>query len=422
MDAGHRTPAIRYAGWPIGAPTIPYARSPNRAAYHRDTAVTRPLFEPEHETFRTAFRAFVERELLPHHSEWEKARQVPRSVWASAGRQGFLCMDVDEAYGGSGATDYRYNVVIAEELALAVVNGVAFPLHTDIVVPYLTQHGNAEQKNRWLPGCVRGELISAIAMSEPAAGSDLQGIQTTAIRQGDHYLVNGQKTFISSGSIADLVIVVARTDPSAGHKGISLLVIEAGMPGFERGRVLEKIGLHAQDTAELFFHDVRVPATNLLGEEGRGFTYLMQNLPVERLCIAVASVASARAALNLTAAHCRQREAFGRKLGALQHVRFVLAEMLTDVELGQAFVDQCITELTTGKLTTERASMAKWWCTEMAQRVADRGLQLFGGYGYMQEYPIARLFTDNRVAMIYGGANEIMKEIIGRKIISGDAE
>ncbi len=383
--------------------------------------MTRPLFEPEHEAFRTAFRAFVERELLPHHAAWEKARQIPRSVWASAGRQGFLCMDVDEAYGGSGTTDYRYNVVIAEELALAVVNGVAFPLHTDIVVPYLTKYGNADQKNRWLPGCVRGDLISAIAMSEPAAGSDLQGIQTTAIRQGDHYLVNGQKTFISSGAVADLVVVVARTDPSAGHKGISLLVVEAGMEGFERGRVLEKIGLHAQDTSELFFHDVRVPAANLLGEEGRGFTYLMQSLPVERLCIAVASVASARAALNLTAAHCRQREAFGKKLGALQHVRFVLAEMLTDVELGQAFVDQCITELIAGALTTERASMAKWWCTEMAQRVADHGLQLFGGYGYMQEYPIARLYTDNRVSMIYGGANEVMKEIIGRKIVAGDA-
>ena len=382
--------------------------------------MTRSLFEPEHEAFRGSFRTFVERELIPHHAEWERARRVSRSAWASAGAQGFLCMDVAEEYGGSAVDDYRYNVVITEEMALAAVNGVAFSLHTDIVVPYLNRYANAEQKGRWLPGCVTGERITAIAMSEPAAGSDLQGIQTTAIRQGDHYLVNGQKTFISNGAIADLVVVVARTDPSAGHKGISLLVIETGMEGFERGRVLEKIGLHAQDTTELFFRDVRVPAANLLGEEGRGFSYLMKALPVERLCIAVGSVATARAALNLTVDHCRQREAYGKKLSALQHVRFELAEMQTEVEIGQAFVDQCVTDLLAGRLTTERASMAKWWCTEMAQRVTDHGLQLFGGYGYMQEYPISRLYTDNRVTMIFGGANEIMKEIIGRRLVAGD--
>lgn len=381
--------------------------------------MSRSLFEAEHETFRTAFRTFVERELAPHHADWEKARQVPRSAWLAAGRQGFLCMDVAEEYGGSGISDFRYNMVVTEEMALAAVNGVAFPLQTDIVVPYISKHGNAEQKRRWLPGAVTGEIITAIAMSEPAAGSDLQGIRTTAVRDGDHYIVNGQKTFISSGATADLVIVVARTDPAAGHKGISLIVVEHGMPGFERGRVLEKLGIHAQDTAELFFRDVRVPVANLLGEEGRGFAYLMQALPVERLSIGIGAVATARAALGLAVEHCRQREAFGKKLADLQHVRFELAEMQTEVEVGQAFIDECVGQLLNGTLTTERASMAKWWCTDMAQRVADKGLQLFGGYGYMTEYPISRLFVDNRVARIYGGANEIMKEIIGRRLVAG---
>lgn len=379
----------------------------------------RRLFESEHESFRDSFRAFLAREVVPHYSDWEAARMVSRQVWTAAGSQGFLCLDVPEEFGGSGVTDFRYNVIITEELAWAGVAGVGYPLHTDIVVPYLTKLGSPEQKRRWLPGAVSGEIVTAIAMSEPAAGSDLQGIQATAILQGDHYLLNGQKTFISNGILSDLVIVVARTNPAAGHKGISLLVVERDMVGFDRGRNLEKIGQHAQDTAELFFRDVRVPVANLLGEEGRGFGYLMHNLPVERLTIAVGSVASAESAVALTRDYCCEREAFGGKLAALQHVRFELAEMETEAQIGRSFIDECIVDLNQGVLTTEKASMAKWWCTEMAQRVADKGLQLFGGYGYMQEYPISRIYTDNRVAMIYGGSNEIMKEIIGRKLVAG---
>ncbi len=382
--------------------------------------MSRSLFEPEHDAFRDAFRTFVEREIVPNYSTWERNRIVAREAWTSAGAQGFLCLDVPETYGGSGVSDFRYNVIITEELGRVGTVGVSYPLHTDIVVPYLNRYGNEEQKRRWLPKAASGECITAIAMSEPAAGSDLKGIQTTAVRRGDHYLLNGQKTFISNGILNDLVVVVARTDPSLGHKGISLLVVERGMAGYERGRNLEKIGQHAQDTAELFFRDVEVPVENLLGAEGKGFAYLMQSLPVERLIIAVGAVAAAEAALGLTVAYCREREAFGGKLASLQHVRFVLAELETEVALGRAFVDQCIVELNAGTLSTERASMAKWWTTEMAQRVADRGLQLFGGYGYMQEYPISRLFVDNRVAMIYGGSNEIMKEIIGRRLVSGD--
>jgi alkylation response protein AidB-like acyl-CoA dehydrogenase len=382
--------------------------------------VERRLFEPEHDAFRTSFRAFVEREIVPHYPAWDKARLVDRSVWSRAGAQGFLCLDVPEEFGGSGVTDFRYNVVITEELTRVGAPGVGFPLHTDIVVPYLSRLATVEQKRRWLPGAVAGECITAIAMSEPAAGSDLQGITTTAIRQGDHYLLNGQKTFISNGILNDLVIVVARTDPSQGHRGISLLVVERGMEGYQRGRNLEKIGQHAQDTAELFFRDVLVPVGNLLGEEGRGFGYLMDNLPVERLAIAVGSTAAAEVALAQTVAYCREREAFGKKLGALQHVRFELAEMHTEVTVTRVFVDRCIGDLNQGSLSTETASMAKWWATEVAQRVTDRCLQLFGGYGYMTEYPISRAWVDNRVAKIYGGSNEIMKEIIGRRLVSGD--
>ena len=380
----------------------------------------RRLFEPEHHAFADAFRVFVEREIAPHRVRWEQARSVDRTAWAAAGQHGFLCMDVPEEFGGGGVDDFRYSLVITEELARAGATGVGFPLHTDVVVPYLTRLGTSEQKRRWLPKAVLGETITAIAMSEPAAGSDLQGIKTTAVRQGDHYLLNGQKTFISNGILNDLVIVVARTDPNQGHKGISLLVVERGMEGYERGRNLEKIGQHAQDTAELFFRDVRIPVSNLLGQEGGGFGYLMENLPVERLVIAAGSAAVAETCLAQTVAYCREREAFGKKLGALQHVRFELAEMATEVAMTRVFVDQCVLELNERQLTTETASMAKWWATEMAQRVADRCLQLFGGYGYMTEYPIARAWADNRVAMIYGGSNEIMKEIIGRQLVTGD--
>jgi alkylation response protein AidB-like acyl-CoA dehydrogenase len=376
----------------------------------------RTLFEPEHDLFRAAFRAFVEREIAPFHAEWERAGAVPRDLWQAAGRQGFLCMDVPEEYGGAGARDYRFNVVIGEELWRAGATGPGFVLHTDIVVPYITNYGTPEQRQRWLPRCVSGECITAIAMTEPGAGSDLAAIRTTARRDGDAYLLNGQKTFISNGILNDLVIVVAKTDPDAGHRGISLLVVERDMPGYERGRRLEKIGLHAQDTAELFFHNVRVPCDHLLGEEGQGFRYLMEQLPRERLAIAVGAVAAAEAALEQTIRYCREREAFGRPIGALQSVRFTLAELVTEVQIGRVFVDQCVLALNRGELTAETAAMAKWWTTELQQRVVHACLQLHGGYGYMREYPIARAFLDARVQTIYGGTTEIMKEIIGRSL------
>ncbi|WP_448541946.1 acyl-CoA dehydrogenase family protein [Roseiflexus sp.] len=376
----------------------------------------RTLFEPEHDLFRAAFRAFVEREIAPFHAEWERAGAVPRDLWQAAGRQGFLCMDVPEEYGGAGARDYRFNVVIGEELWRAGATGPGFVLHTDIVVPYITNYGTPEQRQRWLPRCVSGECITAIAMTEPGAGSDLAAIRTTARRDGDAYLLNGQKTFISNGILNDLVIVAAKTNPEAGHKGISLLVVERDMPGYERGRRLEKIGLHAQDTAELFFHNVRVPCDHLLGEEGQGFRYLMEQLPRERLAIAVGAVAAAEAALEQTIRYCREREAFGRPIGALQSVRFTLAELVTEVQIGRVFVDQCVLALNRGELTAETAAMAKWWTTELQQRVVHACLQLHGGYGYMREYPIARAFMDARVQTIYGGTTEIMKEIIGRSL------
>jgi long-chain-acyl-CoA dehydrogenase len=376
----------------------------------------RPIFESEHEMFRDAFRSFVEREVVPQHPEWEKAGMVTRELWQKAGSQGFLGMQVPEQYGGAELPDFRFNAIITEELYRVGASGPGFALHTDIVIPYLLHYATEEQKERWLPGLVGGERISAIAMTEPGAGSDLAGVRSTALREGDHYVLNGQKTFITNGYMADFVIVVARTDPEKGHKGISLLVVEGGMEGFERGRKLEKMGLHAQDTAELFFQNVRVPVNNLLGEEGRGFVYLMQQLPQERLTIAVGAQAAAEAALEWTVQYCKEREAFGQPIGRFQHNRFKLAEMKTELEIGRVFVDRCISELNAGTLTTEEASMAKWWITEMQKRVIDTCVQLHGGYGYMMEYPIARAYLDARVQSIYGGTNEIMKEIIGRSL------
>jgi alkylation response protein AidB-like acyl-CoA dehydrogenase len=374
----------------------------------------RQLFDSEHEAFRETARAFISKELLPHQQEWEAAGVVSREAWLAAGAQGLLGMAVDERYGGGGVDDFRFNVVLDEELVAAGVSGFGVPVHNDVNLPYLLALANDEQKQRWLPGFCSGELITAIAMTEPGAGSDLQGIRTTALRDGDHYLLNGQKTFISNGILSDLVIVVARTDPEAGHRGISLLVVERGMPGFERGRNLDKVGLKAQDTAELFFTDVRVPAANLLGEEGQGFGYLMRNLPQERLSIAAAAVASAEKILELTKEYCRTRTAFGRPIGRFQHTRFELAEMATEVQIGRVFVDRCVAEHVRGELSAEDAAMAKWWLTELNKRVVDRCVQLHGGYGYMMEYPVARAFLDSRVQTIYGGTTEIMKEIIGR--------
>ncbi len=374
----------------------------------------RSIFEPEHDMFRASFRAFVEREITPFHEEWERDGAVPRELWRKAGRQGFLAMEVPEEHGGAGERDYRYNMIVGEELARAGASGPGFALHSDVVVPYLLHYGSPEQQARWLPKMAAGECIGAIAMTEPGAGSDLAGVRTTAVRDGDGYILNGQKTFITNGMLADLVVVVAKTDPTKGHRGISLLVVERGAPGFERGRKLEKIGLRAQDTAELFFRDVRVPAADLLGEEGQGFSYLMQQLPQERLAIAVGSVAAAEAALEWTVAYCREREAFGQPIGRFQHIRFKLAELKTETQIGRTFVDQCVLALNRSELSTESASMAKWWCSELQKRVVDECLQLHGGYGYMLEYPIARAYLDARVQTIYGGTTEIMKEIIGR--------
>jgi alkylation response protein AidB-like acyl-CoA dehydrogenase len=376
----------------------------------------RDIFGPEHDAFRDMVRQFVAREITPHHAQWEQDGVVSRAVWLAAGRAGLLGIDVDEKYGGGGDPDYRYYLILNEELARAGATGPGFAVHNDINGQYFGRLCTPEQKERWLPGYCSGELITAIAMSEPGAGSDLQGIQATALRNGDHYVLNGQKTFISNGQLCDLVIVVARTDPAAGHQGISLLVVERGMPGFERGRNLAKIGMHAQDTSELFFADVRVPAGNLLGEEGGGFAALMQNLPRERLAIGATALAAAEQVFEDTLRYCKERQAFGRPIGRFQHNRFTLAEMATELSVARAFTDRAVTEHNAGRLSNSDASMVKWWDTELCNRVVDRCLQLHGGYGYMTEYPVARAFADGRVQTIFGGTTEIMKEIIGRDL------
>lgn len=376
----------------------------------------RDIFDSIHNDFRNAFRSFVEKEIVPHHEQWEKDGIVDRELFLKAGRSGFLGMDVPEVYGGGGLKDFRFNAVISEELMRVGASGPGIPLHNDLAMPYFLNYTNEEQAERWFPKLVSGEYISAIAMTEPNAGSDLKGIQTTAVRQGDHYVVNGQKTFITNGILNDISITVVKTDSDAGHNGISLLAIERDMEGYTRGRNLEKIGQHAQDTAELIFQDVKVPVENLLGEEGQGFYYLMAQLPQERLTIAVAAVAAARTALEWTMRYAKERTAFGKPIGSFQNSRFKLAEMKTEIEIGQAFVDKCIIALNAGDLTAEEAAMAKWWTTEMQNRVVDACLQLHGGYGYMTEYPIARLWLDSRVQSIYGGTTEIMKEIVGRSL------
>jgi acyl-CoA dehydrogenase len=337
-------------------------------------------------------------------------------VWLAAGRAGLLGIEIDEKYGGGGAQDYRYYLILDEELAKAGATGPGFAVHNDINGPYIQRLATPEQCERWLPGYCSGELITAIAMTEPGAGSDLQGMRTTAVRDGDGYVLNGSKTFISNGQLCDLVIVAARTDPEAGYRGISLLMVERGMPGFERGRNLDKVGMHAQDTSELFFNDVRVPAGNLLGEEGGGFVALMQNLPRERLAIGATALAGAEAVFSTTLAYCKEREAFGRPIGKFQHNRFVLAEIATEIAVARAFTDKAVLEHNAGKLSVADAAMVKWWDTELCNRIVDRCVQLHGGYGYMREFPVARAFTDSRVQTIFGGTTEIMKEIIGRDL------
>ncbi len=378
--------------------------------------MTREIFDADHEAFRQSVRGFLEREVVPHHAQWEKDGIVPREIWAKAGEQGLLCFDVDEEYGGAGVSDFRYNVIVAEEITRIGASGLGFPVHTDIIVPYLTSLATDEQKRRWLPGCVTGETITAIAMTEPGAGSDLQGIRTTAVDKGDHYVLNGSKTFITNGINADLVIVVARTNPDAGHQGISLLVVERGMAGFERGRNLDKMGLKAQDTSELFFDNVVVAKENLLGPEGSGFVSLMVNLPQERLSIAVMAAAACERILEQCLAYAKEREAFGKPIGTFQHNRFLLAEMATETHIARVFVDDCIRKHNAGLVDTKLASMAKWWTTELQKKHVDQAVQLHGGYGYMNEYPIAKAYVDTRIQTIYGGTTEIQKEIIGRML------
>jgi alkylation response protein AidB-like acyl-CoA dehydrogenase len=378
---------------------------------------TRRIFEPEHEQFREVVARFVATHIAPHHLQWERDGIVPREVWTQAGALGLLCTDVPTELGGGGVEDFRYNLVITEELMRVGAHGPGFILHNDTVVPYFLRYATVEQQQRFLPGMASGELISAIAMTEPGAGSDLAGVRTTATRQPDgSYLLNGTKTFITNGILSDVIIVVAKTDLAAGHGGISLLLVERGMEGFSRGRKLEKIGLKAQDTAELVFDDVRVPAENLLGGEGQGFYQLMGALPQERLSIAVSAIAAAQAAFDVTLRYVKEREAFGKAIGSFQHSRFVMAEMATKIAVGQEFSDTCVMELNAGTLTPERAAMAKYWLTDLQGEVLDACVQLHGGYGYMQEYDVARWWTDARVQRIYGGTNEIMKEIVGRSL------
>lgn len=371
----------------------------------------------EHEIFRKALRKFLEKEAYPFYEQWEEERMIPRSFWKKMGENGFLCPDVDERYGGTGV-DWGFSVVINEELERVGSGLVGIGLHNDIVIPYITAYGTEEQKERWLPGCALGDTITAIAMTEPGAGSDLANIKTTAILDGDHYIVNGQKTFITNGIHSDLVVVACKTNPQAEpkHKGVSLLVIERGTPGFSRGRKLNKVGLHCQDTAELIFEDCRVPKENLLGDEGKGFLYLMEKLQQERLLVAIAAQVAAEDMLAMTIDYVKTREAFGKPISKFQNTQFKIAEMATEIEMGRAFLDQLIADHIAKKDVVTKVSMAKWRLTEMAKDIASECMQLHGGYGYMEEYKIARRFRDIPVAAIYAGTNEIMKTIIAKNI------
>ncbi|MCZ8347907.1 MAG: acyl-CoA dehydrogenase family protein [Leptospiraceae bacterium] len=368
-------------------------------------------FTEEHNQFREMAKKFFETEVKPFHEEWEKAHIVPKEVWKKAGANGLLCPDVPEEYGGSGA-DFLYNIIIIEESSKVGNSGFFISLHNDVIAPYITTYGNEEQKKKWLPKCISGESILAVAMTEPGAGSDLKGIRTSAVDKGDHFVVNGQKTFISNGQLADLIVTAVKHDNGT----ISLVMIEEGMKGFERGRNLDKIGLKAQDTSELYFNDVIVPKENLLGKQGQGFRYLMMKLAQERLVLAVAAVEATRLVHNITLKYIKERQAFGKKIGSFQNTKFKMAEMATELEMAQVFCDQAVMTHMKGVNTTVEASMAKWYATEMQKRHTDECLQFFGGYGYMMEYPIARAYIDARIQTIYAGTTEIMKEIIGRSL------
>lgn len=376
----------------------------------------RTIFESEHHLFRESFRQFVDKEIVPNNQTWEERGVIDRSLFEIAGSNGFLGIDVPQEFGGGGSADYRFNQIMQEEFDMAGVAAAAsgLGLHNDICIPYFLEFCSDEQRERWLPGLVSGQYITAIAMSEPGTGSDLAAISTTATKDGDSFVLNGAKTFISNGIISDLVIVAAKTNPEAGHRGVSLLVVERGLEGFERGRNLDKVGRHSQDTAELFFTDVRVPAENLLGEENKGFYYMMFNLPQERLNIAISAVAGTQYAFDLTLEYVKERQAFGQPIGSFQNTRFKMAEIATELELTWAFIDKCVLAHNLKNLTADEAAMAKWWATELQKRAIDQCLQFFGGYGYMDEYPISRLWRDGRVQSIYGGTTEIMKEIVGR--------
>ena len=381
------------------------------------TMIERTLYSPDHEAFRDSFRRFIDKEIAPFHAEWEDQGYVDRAVWNKAGDNGFLCMSMPEAYGGSGA-DRLYSVIQIEELGRAGFSGIGYSLHNEIVAPYIERYGTEGQKAKFLPAMASGAMIGAIAMSEPAAGSDLQGIKTTALKQTDgSYILIGSKTFITNGWHADMVIVVAKTNPAAGAKGTSLLLVERGMPGFSVGKRLKKMGMKAQDTSELFFDQVHVPAQNLLGGnalENKGFICLMEQLPWARLQIAISAVAAAQAAIDWTVDYVKERKVFGQTVGSFQNTRFTLAELQTQVQIAAVFVDKCTELLLQDKLDTATASMAKYWCSDLQCKVMDECVQLFGGYGYMWEYPITRAYADARVQRIYGGTNEIMKEVITR--------
>ena len=379
--------------------------------------IPRTLFNSDHETFRATVRKFLENEAVPHHQEWEEQGRVPKELWRKAGEQGFLCPMVEEQYGGIGA-DFLYSVVVSEEVSRAGLTGIGWGLHTEIVAPYIETYGSETLKKKYLPRMVTGEMISAIAMSEPGAGSDLQGVKTTAVKEGDHYILNGSKTFITNGQNADLVIVVAKTDPSKGAKGTSLIIVEEGMPGFEKGKNLKKIGMKAQDTSELFFQDVKVPAENLIGEEGMGFIYLMQQLPQERLGIAINGLAMAESAFEHTVNYVKERKAFGQPIANFQNTQFKLAEIRTKLDVARAYVDRCLEMHLEGKLDIPTVAGAKYWVTDLQCEIIDECVQLHGGYGYMWEYPIARMYADARVQRIYGGTNEIMKTIISRALLA----
>jgi acyl-CoA dehydrogenase len=377
----------------------------------------RTLFSSEHDQFRQSFRKFLDQDVRPHQARWAEAGQVDREVWRKAGAGGFLVPWLEERWGGPGG-DWLCSVIVMEELARAYESGLAMALHSDIIVPYLHSYGTDEQRQRWLPGCASGELITALGMTEPGTGSDVAAIKTTAVRDGDHYVINGSKTFISNGQLCDLVVLAVKTDPDPAnaHRGISLVVVEAGTPGFVKGKRLEKMGMAAQDTSELFFQDCRVPVANRLGVEGSGFMMMMQKLQQERLCVAVGAVASAEQVLKDTIAYTRERQAFGRPISKFQNTQFKLVECATKVQIGRVFVDEVVRQHLAGKHLISECSMAKWWSTDTAQEVIDDCLQLFGGYGYMLEYPVARAFMDARVGRIYAGTNEIMKIIIAKQM------